>query len=57
MQWAHAPRAPFTGEGMAIEPCREMVIQILGDTDAMKSGTATRHQSSSQNIGMTTTRE
>jgi len=37
---------------------RELVIQILGDTDAMKAGTATRHQPSSQNNRrMTTTRE
>jgi hypothetical protein len=28
---------------------RELVIQILGDTDALKAGTATRHQPSSQN--------
>jgi hypothetical protein len=30
---------------------RELVIQILGDTDAMKAGTATRHQPSSRTIG------
>lgn len=37
---------------------RELVTRILGDSDAMKAGTATQHPPSSKNNrGMTTTRE